>query len=350
MYRNKFDSAFDYVNAVENIFPTMLISMFKTVFQPQQNLNLDDNWSVNYKKNKHQIEVEIIFHYYIEEQKQKKKTKFKKIILFNIQNKKIEKEFLYENDTQDVSFVRNYYDFEPQMFIFCSMLEKLCLSIFIGQDDAANKLAEFMSTKLCSVDKTIKYVCTYVDNTHIYIIYFDNEEQMFYTTFHKKKLKFDNSIKVGQIKDINIESYILKLCQECMYWSNIITASEKMKETSKNAEITVAGLMEGIQKLGGYMQKENNKVEQFNNIVQGLVDTYRRKNADYGDSFGISVRKYGKIAALTRMSDKWNRLESLMMKGDCQVNESLEDTLLDLANYCVMTVMELRNMECGDQK
>jgi hypothetical protein len=72
-----------------------------------------------------------------------------------------------------------------------------------------------------------------------------------------------------------------------------------------------------------------------------MADTYARKNADYGDSFHTSVQKYGLISALTRMSDKWNRLENLMLHGQGKVNERITDTLIDLAAYALMTVMEI---------
>ena len=77
-------------------------------------------------------------------------------------------------------------------------------------------------------------------------------------------------------------------------------------------------------------------------LCNNVASTYERKNADYGDSFGISVKKYGIIAALTRMSDKWNRLENLILKGESKVtDEAITDTLIDLAAYALMTVMEL---------
>ena len=87
-------------------------------------------------------------------------------------------------------------------------------------------------------------------------------------------------------------------------------------------------------------------VTRMQQLATQIAETYRRKNADYGDSFGISVRKYGIIAALTRMSDKWNRLENLILnreKGNVSyvADESVLDTLLDMATYCLMTVMEI---------
>ena len=87
-------------------------------------------------------------------------------------------------------------------------------------------------------------------------------------------------------------------------------------------------------------------VTRMKELATQIAETYRRKNADYGDSFGISVRKYGIIAALTRMSDKWNRLENLILnreKGNVGyvADESVLDTLCDMATYCLMTVMEI---------
>lgn len=94
-------------------------------------------------------------------------------------------------------------------------------------------------------------------------------------------------------------------------------------------------------KLGSGTNDDNPRVRRFRAFANALADQYRRKNEAYGDSFGKSVRKYGPISALTRMSDKWNRLESLMVDGKRNEvsDESINDTLLDLATYCVMTVM-----------
>ena len=86
------------------------------------------------------------------------------------------------------------------------------------------------------------------------------------------------------------------------------------------------------------------KTKRFVQLAEHMAATYSRKNADYGDSFGVSVRKYGPIAGLTRISDKFNRLESLILKKEQHVvDESITDTLLDLANYSIMLLMELED-------
>ena len=87
---------------------------------------------------------------------------------------------------------------------------------------------------------------------------------------------------------------------------------------------------------------EISKLEQLKKLHEEQEETHRKKNADYGDSFGISFKKFGPISALVRISDKYNRIEQLITTKERQVDdESLIDTLKDLSNYCLMTVIEL---------
>ena len=87
-----------------------------------------------------------------------------------------------------------------------------------------------------------------------------------------------------------------------------------------------------------------NKVEHHASICKELNETYRKKNSAYGDSFGETYRKLGIISAVTRITDKYNRLVTLATNADISENdESLTDTLLDMANYCIMTVMEMES-------
>lgn len=79
--------------------------------------------------------------------------------------------------------------------------------------------------------------------------------------------------------------------------------------------------------------------EQHEQICKDLHMTYLMKNADYGDSFKESLDKHGLIAAVVRMSDKLNRLDSLKDKAGQVGDEKLSDTVLDLANYAIMTAM-----------
>lgn len=92
-------------------------------------------------------------------------------------------------------------------------------------------------------------------------------------------------------------------------------------------------------------KRKQDSVNQFKNITTELLETYVRKNADYGNSFGESLDEDGLIASKTRIGDKFRRFSSLI-KNDALVNdESIEDTLLDMANYAIMTVMWMRSQD-----
>lgn len=85
-------------------------------------------------------------------------------------------------------------------------------------------------------------------------------------------------------------------------------------------------------------------VVEFKDVLDKMLKTYIAKNNDYGDSFTKSLDKHGLIASIVRMEDKMNRLVSLVENGTQKVkDESIQDTLLDLANYSAMTCMYLRN-------
>lgn len=83
-------------------------------------------------------------------------------------------------------------------------------------------------------------------------------------------------------------------------------------------------------------------------ICNKLRTIYQDKNEAYGDSFGKTYRELGIISAVTRMSDKMERIKALVMGAENRVlDEKLEDTILDLANYCILTLMQEGNYEQG---
>ena len=87
---------------------------------------------------------------------------------------------------------------------------------------------------------------------------------------------------------------------------------------------------------------DNTKVKRFREITEQMADLYERKNKDYGDSFSNSLDEFGVIAGVVRLSDKMSRIKALTKNGEQLVlDESIKDTLQDLANYSIMTMMWL---------
>lgn len=101
-----------------------------------------------------------------------------------------------------------------------------------------------------------------------------------------------------------------------------------------------------------------NKIRKHEEICNEIHEMYIKKNADYGDSVGDLYKRLGDVSFLTRISDKYNRLMNLLtdydgyMKNDAEVNyESVDDTIQDLANYCIIWLMEreLKNAEKNEE-
>lgn len=87
-----------------------------------------------------------------------------------------------------------------------------------------------------------------------------------------------------------------------------------------------------------------NDVQRFDHIQIKMRDTFKSKNADYGNSFSQLYQEFGDngiITAAVQISHKYHRFMNLIKGTPAKVNESLRDTLLDLANYCILTVIEL---------
>ena len=79
----------------------------------------------------------------------------------------------------------------------------------------------------------------------------------------------------------------------------------------------------------------------FRDITNGMYDTFKAKNHDYGNSFSELFAECGMTYAYGHMAEKLKRVKSLM-SDEAKVNgESMRDSLLDLANYAILTIMEL---------
>lgn len=89
----------------------------------------------------------------------------------------------------------------------------------------------------------------------------------------------------------------------------------------------------------------NKRIERHKKVLNKLHEIYKTKNKLY-NSFSKTYQKHGNSALLIRLEDKLNRIENLLLnvpKADpgAGIQESVIDTLLDLANYSIMGIMEL---------
>ena len=70
---------------------------------------------------------------------------------------------------------------------------------------------------------------------------------------------------------------------------------------------------------------EMDNVKQHESLLRQIHDTYIKKNHDYGDSFSRSYKKYGLVAAMVRMEDKWNRFDNMASGAEQKVADEISD-------------------------
>lgn len=81
--------------------------------------------------------------------------------------------------------------------------------------------------------------------------------------------------------------------------------------------------------------------ERFMEITRVMSDIYAKKNHDYGNSFKKLFKKHGIRYPLIHLEEKLNRIEVLAKDEGMVDGEGLVDSLLDLANYSILTIIEL---------
>lgn len=92
------------------------------------------------------------------------------------------------------------------------------------------------------------------------------------------------------------------------------------------------------------------EVKKFAKLAQECVELYAKKNADYGNAFDDNMDKFGDVVATIRIGDKYSRLEQLTKRNN-EANvkdESIDDTLIDLACYAIMTLSYRRRKKLND--
>ena len=86
----------------------------------------------------------------------------------------------------------------------------------------------------------------------------------------------------------------------------------------------------------------------FKTILYDMGETHEKKNARYGNAYYKTREKYPEIIAGI-LNFKLGRLETLLSNPSLENEESIEDTLLDMANYCVME-LTARRMEAWQNR
>ena len=86
-----------------------------------------------------------------------------------------------------------------------------------------------------------------------------------------------------------------------------------------------------------------NYQEEHKKLCDLMHEIYIKKNSDYGNSFSDLYDEYGSIISEIHIREKFDRFKQLRT-NESQVGESIEDTLMDMANYCLLTLLEMKKL------
>lgn len=94
---------------------------------------------------------------------------------------------------------------------------------------------------------------------------------------------------------------------------------------------------------------EKSHISLFKQYVEEMLETYERKNHDYGNSYERGFKKFGPVQLLSRIDEKNDRLFQLLYnKKRSQVtDEKISDTLTDMAVQCLVLrgLLEQKNQQ-----
>lgn len=122
---------------------------------------------------------------------------------------------------------------------------------------------------------------------------------------------------------------------------DLYNGDEKTREEIKKQ------LSEGLKEMAG----SDTHNATFESVLDEMKELHAKKNACYGDAAHKNFLKYGPVASLSRLSEKMQRAEHILLSGKCEVkDEPLTETLIDIAITSAMLYMELKNKDNGTDK
>ena len=175
--------------------------------------------------------------------------------------------------------------------------------------------------------KTIKYVRTIRDDFE----YFDKVLKGCKGVFREEPSKKASGVLSTMVR-LNNKGRMAKLIYD------LYKGDEKTREEIKK------NLSEGLKDMEG----SDTYKATFESVLDEMKELHAKKDADYGDAAHVNFLKYGPVASLSRLSEKMQRAEHILLSGKCEVkDEPLTETLIDIAITSAMLYMELKNKGNG---
>ena len=169
----------------------------------------------------------------------------------------------------------------------------------------------------------------------------DSGDIMFGMAPEAQVLRGDQDVMLRREQDLVDLQHDTRGIDDKMYPSkeDVTKAMEKSNKNVSKPEIEEEEVIRARKDFEEYLRKEGEKEKfSYSAILKRMDDTHTRKNNDYGDAAYQGYKKYGDYYFLVQLHNKMSRLESLTVNKKAQMvkDESIDDTLLDMANYAIM--------------
>ena len=123
------------------------------------------------------------------------------------------------------------------------------------------------------------------------------------------------------------------------------------KDDEKTREEVKKQLSNGLKDMESSYKTKGTEFDTFESVLDEMKELHAKKDKDYGSAFHKSFEEFGVTSGVVRLNDKMERVKSLVKNGKAEVkDDSLLDSLKDMACYAVMLYVELKNKKHGTDK
>lgn len=179
----------------------------------------------------------------------------------------------------------------------------------------------------------------------------------------KKMKRIDYILNAKDLIKVLVEEFDLGLdCCKCHYDDEcdgisvncndgFIKYLEQKIEVDKSdlKDTDVESTVEAIKNTKEENDPVNPFMEEYKKIVTETMNLCEKKNKDYGSSVQDTFLRFGDLSYLTRITDKYNRILTLINKDNEVKDENLIDTIRDMGNYCFLWLASKRLGDRGDK-
>jgi len=97
-----------------------------------------------------------------------------------------------------------------------------------------------------------------------------------------------------------------------------------------------------------HIKTQDEKNNLFHQVATDIAEVLSKKNHDYGDSFFDTYKTFGDMGTCIRLTDKVGRLKTLSQGLTMEVKEPIEDVYMDIAGYCILTLVSKLRQQKGE--